>query len=164
MRRIWAEHPLDIVKLAIGAASNSSDRGPDSLTVLHFKHLRPHGIQFLTCLFNISVSMASIPDKWKNFIIIPILKPRKPGIQGSSYRPSSSSVQQSISQNDSYSRTSRLPLPSFPRNSASNWDTLSAAHRRLSTASTTLPFLVWLRPQIFTTIWSAGCAATSEAV
>ena len=76
-----------MVKLAIAAANNSSARGPDGLTVLHLKHLGPRGIQFLTRIFNISVSTASIPSIWKNSIIVPILKPGKPGNQGSSYRP-----------------------------------------------------------------------------
>jgi hypothetical protein len=96
MHQIQAEHLLareispftsDMVKLAIAAANNSSTRGPDGLTLLHLKHLGPRGLQFLTRIFNISVSTASIPSIWKNSIIIPILKPGKPGNPGSSYHP-----------------------------------------------------------------------------
>lgn len=95
-RQIRSRHPLDrnflpfsvqLVKLAIGAASNSTASGPDGLTVLHLKHLGPRGLEFLTHLFNISVSTASIPAIWKNSLIIPIAKPGKPKDQGSSYRP-----------------------------------------------------------------------------
>jgi hypothetical protein len=72
-----------MVKLATRAANNSSAWGPDSLMVLHLKYLGPHGLHFLTHIFNIStnsiVSTNSIPSIWKNSIIILILKPGKPG-------------------------------------------------------------------------------------
>jgi hypothetical protein len=71
-----------MVKLAIAAANNSSARCPDSLTVHHLKYLDPRGLQFLA---RIPVFTASIPFIWKNSLIIPILKPDKPGNQGSPY-------------------------------------------------------------------------------
>ena len=56
-------------------------------TVLHLRHLGEHGLTFLMEFFNISAAGVDIPAIWKNSIIIPILKARKPRDQGRSYHP-----------------------------------------------------------------------------
>ena len=68
-------------------AGSSTAQGPDGLTVLHLRHLREHGLGFLTELFNLSVARVDIPAIWKNSVIIPILRAGKPREQYRSYRP-----------------------------------------------------------------------------
>ena len=72
---------------AIRKSGNSRATGPDGLTIHHIKHLGPLGIQYLTDLYNISYSHTDIPSIWKSAIIIPLLKPSKPVVLGTSYRP-----------------------------------------------------------------------------
>jgi hypothetical protein len=72
---------------AIKQCKASKAAGPDNITNLHLKHLGPNGIAFLTKIFNISVSTSTIPDIWKNSVIIPLLKPGKPANISDSYRP-----------------------------------------------------------------------------
>ena len=81
--------PFDVrgVAAAIRKAGSSAAQGPDGLTVLHVRHLGPHGLAFLTELFNLSVAGINIPAIWKSFVIIPILKAGKPHEQSCSYRP-----------------------------------------------------------------------------
>ena len=71
---------------AIKNASSSTAQGPDGLTMLHLRHLGPHGLAFLTELFNLSVAGISIPAIWKYSVIIPIVKAGKLREQGCSYR------------------------------------------------------------------------------
>jgi hypothetical protein len=72
---------------AITASKNLSAVGPDGLTAIHFKHLGPRALQYLTVLFNLSTQRADIPAIWKAAVIILILKSGKSADQGSSYRP-----------------------------------------------------------------------------
>ena len=69
------------------ASSSSSAVGPDGLTHLHLRHFGPKAIQYLTDLYNLSVSRADIPAIWKEANIIPIPKPGKPAGVSTSYRP-----------------------------------------------------------------------------
>ena len=96
IRSIHKTHKLDNsfepfsnseVSEAIKNSRNSTATGPDNLTILHLKHLGPHGLSFLRRLFNLSVSRADFPAIWKQARIIPILKPNKPADEGKSYRP-----------------------------------------------------------------------------
>jgi hypothetical protein len=96
LRRLRKEHPLDTSLIsflpadvlgAIAASKNLCAAGPDGLTEIHYKHLGPRGIQYLTVLFNLSTQRAELPAIWKAAVIIPILKPGKCADQGSSYRP-----------------------------------------------------------------------------
>ena len=75
------------VAAAIRKAGSSTTQGPYGLTMFHLCHLGEHVLTFLTELFNLSVAGADIPEIWKNSVIIPILKARKPRGQGRSYRP-----------------------------------------------------------------------------
>jgi hypothetical protein len=72
---------------AINAAKSSSAVGPDSLTAIHLKNLGHRGLEYLTKLFNLSVSNADLPAIWKAAVFIPVLKPGKPASEGASYRP-----------------------------------------------------------------------------
>ena len=51
------------------------------------KNLGPHGIKFLTNIYNKSINESIIPSIWKTAKIIPLLKPGKPSDKGTSYRP-----------------------------------------------------------------------------
>ncbi len=72
---------------AIKKAKNSKAIGPDGLSPIMLKHLGPHGVKFLTSIFNLVMSTAKTPGKWKTGKIITLLKPGKPANKGSSYRP-----------------------------------------------------------------------------
>ena len=72
---------------AIKKCKNSKALGPDEISPIMLKHLGPNGINFLTNLFNNSISQAIIPPLWKVGRIIPLLKPKKPADEGTSYRP-----------------------------------------------------------------------------
>jgi hypothetical protein len=81
--------PFTFAKIldSITAAKNSNATGPDGLTSVHLKHLGPHGLEYLTMLFNLSVGSADLPSIWKAAVIVSVLKPGKPANEGSSYRP-----------------------------------------------------------------------------
>ena len=72
---------------AIKRAKNSKAIGPDGLSPIMLKHLGPNGLKFLTSLFNLILSSAKTPGKWKTAKIITLLKPGKPANKGTSYRP-----------------------------------------------------------------------------
>ena len=87
MRNIHYHHRVDPshrpfdergVAAVIMKAGSSTAQGPDGLTMLHLRHLGPHGLAFLTELFNLSVAGINIQAIWKTSVIIPILKARKP--------------------------------------------------------------------------------------
>ena len=72
---------------AIKKSKNSKALGPDNISPVMLKNLGPHGINFLTSIFNNSINQAIIPMKWKTGRIIPLLKPGKSPSEGKSYRP-----------------------------------------------------------------------------
>jgi hypothetical protein len=51
------------------------------------KPLGPADLVFLTSIFNLSVKQVKVPAIWKSALVLPILKPGKPGHLGLSYRP-----------------------------------------------------------------------------
>ena len=71
----------------ISSYSNTRAFGPDKLSIFHLKHLGSRGIEYLTALFNDSVTSCRIPSIWKSFIVIPIPKPGKDCFLSTSYRP-----------------------------------------------------------------------------
>ena len=75
------------VKKAIQKSKSSKALGPDDISPIMLKNIGPHGINFLTELYNRSVNSGIIPGIWKQGKIIPLLKPGKPADEGSSYRP-----------------------------------------------------------------------------
>ena len=75
------------VRSALDGSGNSTAPGPDDLTILHLRHLGPHGLAYLTHTLNLSIATATIPAIWKSATIITIPKPGKPPSLSSSYRP-----------------------------------------------------------------------------
>ena len=74
-------------KQAIADSKPSRALGPDGLCNIHLKHLGPLATQYLTYLFNISLSENTIPQIWKNSKIALLPKPNKDLKQSTSYRP-----------------------------------------------------------------------------
>ena len=68
--------PAD-TKEAIRLAKSSTAIGPAGMSTLHLKKLTQGVINYLTSIFNLSVSTGHIPEIWHKAIIIPILKPGK---------------------------------------------------------------------------------------
>ena len=77
----------DLESRAIKSCRNSTALGQDKLIIFHLKHLRPRAIEYITALFNLSVTTCQIPTIWKSSMIIPIPKPGKNTSLGTSYRP-----------------------------------------------------------------------------
>ena len=77
----------DIVMNAIKSCSHSKAFGPDKPSIFHLKHLAHRAIEYITTLFNLSVTTCQIPAIWKSSLIIPIPKPGKDTSHGTSYRP-----------------------------------------------------------------------------
>ena len=67
----------------ISNISNTKAFRPEKLSIFHLKNLGPRAIEYLTALFNDSVTSCRILAIWKSSIVIPIPKPGK----DSSYRP-----------------------------------------------------------------------------
>ena len=77
----------DQVTKGISSSSNTRAFGPDKLSIFHLKHIGFRGIEYLTALFNDSVTSCRIPSIWKSSIVIPILKPGKDSSLSTSYAP-----------------------------------------------------------------------------
>ena len=77
----------DIVMRAIKSCRNSKAFGPDELSIFRLKHLGTRAIEYITALFNLSVTNCQIPAIWKYSLFTPIPKPGKDTSQGSSYQP-----------------------------------------------------------------------------
>ena len=75
------------VSLAIKKTKSSKAAGADGITMIDPKHLGPRALQFLTELYNTSMSRSQMPAIWKTSIILPLLKPGKPADESASYRP-----------------------------------------------------------------------------
>ena len=76
----------DLVRRAIKSCRNSKAFGPDKLSISHLKHLGPRAIEYITALFNLSVTVCQIPVIWKSSLIIPIPNTGKDTPIGTSYR------------------------------------------------------------------------------
>ena len=77
----------DLVMRAIKSCRNSNAFGPDKLSIFHRKHLRPRAIEYITALFNLSLTTCQITAIWNSSLIIPIPKPGNDTSVGTSYRP-----------------------------------------------------------------------------
>ena len=77
----------DQVIKGISNCSNTKAFGPLKLCIFHRKNLGPRAIEYLTTLFNDSVTSCRIPVIWKSSIVILIPKPGKHSSLGTSYRP-----------------------------------------------------------------------------
>ena len=72
---------------AIKSCRNSKAFGLDKLSIYHLKHLGRRAIEYITTLFNLSVTTCEIPAIWQSSLIIPIPEPGKDTSQGTSYQP-----------------------------------------------------------------------------
>ena len=72
---------------AIKTCRNSKAFGPYKFSIFPLKHLGPRAIEYITTLFNLSVTTCQIPVIWKSSLTIIIPKPGKDTSQGTSYRP-----------------------------------------------------------------------------
>ena len=77
----------DLGKRAIKRCRNSKVFGPYKHSIFHLKHLGHRAIDYITALFNLSVTACQNPAIWKYSLIIPIPKPGKDTTIGTSYRP-----------------------------------------------------------------------------
>ena len=73
----------DLVRRSIKSCRNSKAFGPDKLSIFHLKNLGPRAIEYITTLFNLSVTTCQIPAIWKSSLIIPIPKPGLTATAGS---------------------------------------------------------------------------------
>ena len=77
----------DQVTKGISNCSDTRTFGPDKLSTFHLKHLGSRGNEYLTALFNDSVTSCRILSIWKSSIVIPIPKLDKDFSLSTSYRP-----------------------------------------------------------------------------
>ena len=78
--------PAD-TKEAIRLAKSSTAIGPDGISTIHLKKLAQGAINYLTNVFNLSISTGQIPVIWHKAMIIPILEPGKDNNIGKNWRP-----------------------------------------------------------------------------
>ena len=64
-----------VKKGEIRLAKSSTTIGPDGMSILYLKKLVYVAINYLTNIFNLSISIEQIPEIWHKAIIIPIPKP-----------------------------------------------------------------------------------------
>ena len=67
----------DQVIKGISNCSNTKAFGPEKISIFHLQNLGPRAIEYLTALFNDSVTSCRISAIWKSSIVIPIPKPAK---------------------------------------------------------------------------------------
>ena len=72
---------------AIKKSKASKAIGPDGMSNLHLKHLGQKGLDYLTKLYNLSMSASHIPAIWKKSLVVPLPKPGKDPGDSNSYRP-----------------------------------------------------------------------------
>ena len=77
----------DLVRRAIKSCRNSKAFGPDKLSIFHLKNLWHRAIEYITTLFNLSVTTCQISAIWKSSMMIPIPKPGKDTSVRTSYLP-----------------------------------------------------------------------------
>ena len=74
-------------KQDIADSKPSRALGPDGLCNAHVKNLGPLALDYMTHLFNLSLSENIIPQMWKNSKIILLPKPEKDHKNSTSYMP-----------------------------------------------------------------------------
>ena len=78
--------PAD-TKEAIRLAKSPTTIGLDGMSTFRLKKLAQGTINYLTNIFNLSISTENIPEIWHKVIIIPILKPGKDNNISQNWRP-----------------------------------------------------------------------------
>ncbi len=77
----------DDILAAIKKTKVSKALGPDGLAPIHLRHIGPKVAAYLAALFNLSLATSIIPDRWRQSIIIPLVKAGKDPSLAASYRP-----------------------------------------------------------------------------
>ena len=118
----------DQTRKAIKSAKASKAIGPDGMSNIHLKHLGDSAINYLTSIFNRSMADGEIPQRWKNSIVVPLLKPGKTPDESSSYRPVSLLCPAIKILEKLFLPTlqENLPIPSFQHGFRANHSTISA--------------------------------------
>ena len=75
-----------VTKEAIRLSKSTTAIGPDGMSTLHHKKLAQGAINYLTNIFNLSISTGQIPEIWQKAMIIPILIPGKDDNIGKNWR------------------------------------------------------------------------------
>ncbi|KAH7950087.1 hypothetical protein HPB49_019519 [Dermacentor silvarum] len=75
------------LEAALSRTKRRSTPGADGITFQMLRNLEEAGRQRLLEFFNDIWSTGDIPESWRAAVVAPILKPRKPAIALSSYRP-----------------------------------------------------------------------------
>ena len=77
---------IDELKRSVTECGNTSI-GPDKVHYAFFKHLTETQLLEILNMINYIWTTEIFPLEWKHYIVIPILKPGKPGNKPESYRP-----------------------------------------------------------------------------
>jgi len=138
-RKIWKDNKKfelnddikiteDQTKEAIKKAKASKAIGPDKMSNLHLKHLGPKAVEYLTKIFNLSLSRSVIPDIWKKSVVVPLLKPGKSAEESNSYRPVSllCPAIKILERLILPTMTEHLPIPDFQHGFRKNHSTITA--------------------------------------
>ena len=138
-RKIWKDNKKfdlnDDIKItedqtneAIKKAKASKAIGPDKMSNLHLKHLGPKAVEYLTRIYNLSLSRSVIPDIWKKSVVVPLLKPGKSAQESNSYRPVSllCPAIKILERLILPTMTEHLPIPDFQHGFRKNHSTLTA--------------------------------------
>ena len=78
--------PMDTME-AVRLAKSSTAIKPDGMSTLHLKNLAHGAINYLTNIFNLSISTGQIPEIFHKVLIIPFPKPGKDDYIGKNCRP-----------------------------------------------------------------------------
>ena len=80
---------VDLVMEAIKSCINSKAFGPDKISIFHLKHLRPRAIEYITTLFNLSVTTCAWQRHLlRNFLpanLTSLTSRKSPGISALTY-------------------------------------------------------------------------------
>ena len=96
-RKIWKENKkfelndnikvtTDQTREEIKKAKASKAIGPDKISNVH-QQLVPKAVEYLTQIFNLSLSCSVIPDIWKKSVVVPLLELGKFAQESNSYQP-----------------------------------------------------------------------------
>lgn len=81
------EFGVEEVRRALGGIDGSRAAGPDGIHPKLLRNLPEEALPLVTRLFNSSFATAEVPQKWRDGIIVPILKGGKDPSDMGSYRP-----------------------------------------------------------------------------
>ena len=138
-RKIWKDNKkfelndnikvtTDQTREEIKKAKASKAMGPDKISNVHLKQLGPKAVEYLTQIFNLSLSRSVIPGIWKKSVVVPLLKPGKSAQESNSYRPVSllCPAIKILERLILPIMTEHLPIPDFQHGFRKNHSTITA--------------------------------------